>query len=155
MSTRCNICVVLKDEDLGKELKFDVSKIGKKYADKHINKVGTVTSNVKYLSIYNHSDGYYEGVGRTLLNEFNTYDKALNLVLGGDASVIIGEKVFQYCAWLGESWEDCKPEKSFSEPECKNVYLYKFEDGNWYVKHYLDKGWHLLSDVLKETCEVG
>ena len=40
------------------------------------------------VSIYCHFDGYIEGVGRTLKAHYNDKDKALNLIEGGDISVL-------------------------------------------------------------------
>ena len=57
-----------------------------------INKFQCRVKHVKlspYLEIYSHFDGYVDGVGRCLIENFGTYEKALNLVLCGDHSSII------------------------------------------------------------------
>ncbi len=152
MATRSNIAIVLKKEDIGKEMKFDVNKLpsGFTYDDECIDSVGSVTPTKPVLQIYHHWDGYPEGVGLGLLDGFNDYDSLLNLILGGDTSSILSNTIVQYCASRGEEWEDVKPQE-LDEPQLQEEYVYKFENGKWYVKDcYGHKEWTLLEEVLKE-----
>lgn len=150
MATRSNICLVLKKEDIGKSVKFDLNKLPKGITcmDEYIDKVGEVVLDKPILEIYHHWDGYPEGVGVTLVKQFNDYDTILNLLLGGDASSINDGEVCQYCAWRGENWEDVKP-STYDEPKFTEEFIYKFEDGAWYFKDGYDiKEWTNLADYL-------
>lgn len=60
MSTRCNVVIKLKPEDLNKKLTFvENDKIHELFVD----------SGFSYMFIYIHHDGYLKGVGYGLLNE--------------------------------------------------------------------------------------
>lgn len=52
MSTRCNIYMKIKDEDIGKEFSIDET---------------TFTLDSKYIGIYCHHDGYVEWVSNSSL----------------------------------------------------------------------------------------
>ena len=150
MATRSNICLVLNKEDIGKVMKFDETKLPKDvtYNHKCLNKAEEVTLEKPVLEIYHHWDGYPEGVGKTLLAQYNDYDTILNLLLGGDASSINRDNVCQYYAWRGEDWKYVKP-KQVDEPLLKEEYLYKFENGVWYFKdRYENKDWTILKEYL-------
>lgn len=107
MSTRSNITVVLRKEDLGKKLTFDHTlvkhpfvvpeKNADYYRDAFLYKdmpsftvPGALTPRKKgtALTSYCQSDGYLDGVGATLLEDFPDYGSALNLVLLGDTECI-------------------------------------------------------------------
>lgn len=72
---------------------------------------------------------------------FNTYDKALNLVLGGSCSAIGNNGgIVRYATREGEKWDFIKPNqgdnpKALAEEE----YNYLFEDGKW--KLFNDGEW--------------
>ena len=152
MATRSTICLVLRKEDIGKELKFDESKLpkGKMYSNEYIHKLESVKLEQPILEIYHHFDGYPDVVGETLVNEFNDYDSVLNLMLGGDASSINGEMVEQYCAARGEEWEHNKPQQT-NVCMLKEEYVYKFdEDGKWYFKGWGANVWTDLEKFLEE-----
>ena len=109
MSTRSCIIVKIKKEDLGKVMKFNESLVrGLESWEKNESKEGyfpEITLKYQYLSVYCHWDGYLEGVGAELKEHYNTYEKALNLVLGGSISSInipssvqmIGSEAFTFC----------------------------------------------------------
>lgn len=152
MATRSTICVVLKKEDIGKTMKFDMNKLPKGYSyDKcdEVTDFKEVELTKPILEIYHHWDGYPEGVGLTLVTHFNDYDTILNLLLGGDASSI-NDGVCQYYAWRNEEWESVKP-KCVEEAVCSEEYVYKFEDGVWSFKGWDDKDWIDLKTYLAEN----
>lgn len=152
MATRSTICLVLKKEDIGKTMKFDLAKLPKDYAYelcKEVRKFHEVELTKPILEIYHHWDGYPEGVGLTLLTYFNDYDTILNLLLGGDASSI-NDGVCQYYAWRKEDWDRVKP-KGVDTAVCSEDYVYKFEDGVWTFKGYDDKDWIDLKTYLAEN----
>jgi hypothetical protein len=148
MATRSNICLVLNKEDIGKVVKFDETKLPKGVScyNEFLDKVEEVTLEKPVLKIYHHWDGYPDGVGKTLLKQYNDYNTILNLLLGGDASSINGDSVCQYCAWVGEDWESVKPEQ-LDNPVLNEKYLYKFENGVWYFRDE-NEDWTNLEEYL-------
>ena len=107
MSTRSNITVVLRKEDLGKKLAFDHAlvkhpfvvpeKNADYYRDAFLYKdmpsftvPGILAPRKKGTALTSccQCDGYLEGVGETLLKDFPDYGSALNLVLLGDTDCI-------------------------------------------------------------------
>ena len=63
MSTRCNVAIKLRKEDLNKTLTFvENGKLHELHTD----------SGFSYMFIYIHHDGYLSGVGYGLLNELGT-----------------------------------------------------------------------------------
>lgn len=58
----------------------------------------------QYAFVYCHFDGYLEGVGERLKNEYNSYDEIVELVQGGDMS-------FPGTPYTsrGEDYNDLKP----------------------------------------------
>ena len=127
MATRATITLKIKDEDLNKTKKFDIDKLPENtsYNDDCIENLREVTLNKPYISIYHHFDGYPEGLGLTLYEEFNDYDKALNILLGGDVSSINGNTITQYCAaYKDEDWDSAKPDLSEEIPAAHQDYQY-------------------------------
>jgi len=149
MATRSTICLVLRKEDIGKELKFDETKLPKDvmYSNEYLQMVGSVKLEKPILQIYHYWDGYPQGVGYTLLEKFNDYDTILNLMLGGDASSINGDVIQQYCAWGGEDWDSVQPYQT-DEFTLTEDFIYKFEDGEWWFDGYDCDGWCNLKDYL-------
>ena len=88
--------------------------------------------------VYCHFDGYPEGVGKTLLENYDTEEKVNALIAEGDMSS------------LGATLEECKFYKEgpdtepYTIPDCEDVkekyyqsgkwmdYSYLFENGEWY-----------------------
>ena len=74
------------------------------------------------------------------MEEFNSYEKAINLIAFGDASTINGTTAVFYNSWReGEDWKHTKPRQYTSEQayeeSCDEDYAYLFKDGKWYVKN--------------------
>lgn len=167
MATRSYIRVILKEEDRNKDMKFNPSLIGDESGKYEIglNEWGrdqldvehgtweTVNPNgAEALKIYHHWDGYPEGVGDTLVNIYDTYEKALNLVLGGDCSTINGT-YNPYALRKCEDWKDIKPLAISEKEGVDEEYDYMFKDGEWYVRAMYGnklKNWMLLTRVLEE-----
>lgn len=166
MATRSNIRVVLKEEDRDREMYFDPMLIGNDSNGQykislnewgneqlsiaqslweHVNPAGA-----EALRIYHHWDGYPEGVGETLINEYNTYEKALNLVLGGDCSTI-NRAYSPYALRKSEDWDTIKPQLITEDCGISEEYDYMFKDGEWFVRSSYDKRckkWTLVSKIL-------
>lgn len=151
MSTRSNIAIVLKEEDKVRvfaELNERLKEAGARF------RYGVDNGNV--LQIYCHYDGYLRGVGQDLLNDFNSYNEALKLILEGDCSYIEDRIACHYTS-KGEDWESNRPEQR-TEPRRNEDYLYVFKDGNWKIpvndemidKKYIDKdGYCILKDYFE------
>lgn len=154
MATRATITLKIKDEDLNKTKKFDIDKLPENtsYNDDCIENLQEVTLNKPYISIYHHFDGYPEGLGLTLYEEFNDYDKALNILLGGDASSINGNTITQYCAaYKDEDWDSDKPDLSEEIPGAHQDYQYYFDGEKWWFRGYQKQEWKDLGKFLKEN----
>ena len=120
MSTRSTISV-----------KIPTKMIGKVYENIHGHQVYL---GGEYMIIYCHFDGYLDGVGEILQGYYNSFEKAFELVLGGDISSIAESlEGCDYYVRRGESWENNKPAFSDKQPERVEDYLYIFESGKWYV----------------------
>ena len=146
MATRSNIAIILKEEDKARvfaELNERLEEVGGRF------RYGVDNGNV--LQIYCHWDGYPEGVGEDLLRDFNSYDKALKLILEGDHSTPYESYVSK-----GEDWVSNRPDQRTCARRCQD-YLYVFKDGNWKIPvndeqidpMYIDKdGYCFLRDYI-------
>jgi hypothetical protein len=116
------------------------------------SRIGIKLKDESVLSVYCHWDGYPEFNGKKLQEHFNSYEKAAELVDGGDIS----------CLWTDKDWDD--KEQEFGtlyyegrgdvdvEPNLDNSfqafirgvndswsdYAYLFTNGEW--KCYTPKG---------------
>lgn len=155
MATRGTIVIKIKDEDLGKKVKVDPSYLTKKEdkIKKYETKCFEIELSKKYAEIYQHWDSYPSGLGQDLIDYWDTYDKVLNLILGGDASSV-GENVNGYVAMddRDEQYDDLKPRFSNNCPHVTEEYQYLFdEDEKWYVRgDYEIEEWVLLSEYLEK-----
>ena len=170
MGTRSRITVILSKEDRkpGKVLMFDPKKI--EYEYKYIDHTGRprclekvefdsliVPNGAEAVRMYCQFDGYPSGVGDTLIREYNTYEKAINLVLGGPA-----ESIFHYLKSDGDwggGYLNCKvvdpsntrPKTVFVKENAPSdeAYEYKFKDGRWYVHNNGSYYWSIKRMVEK------
>ena len=78
------------------------------------------------LSIYVHSDGYPDGVGQCLIDNYETYGSSLRLFEHGDASYL-GSTLKEY------RFDLVKIFNQFIE------FVYLFRDGQWLVSDNYDK----------------
>lgn len=94
------------------------------------------------VSIYCHFDGYIEGVGRTLKAHYNDKDKTLNLIEGGDISVLMNTtETTKYYKDRGDEWDTIKPEVHRSLDQLMASlrgdifieFVYLYADGKWQV----------------------
>ena len=156
MSTTSTIYVKVRKEDKGKALKCDLSKITLSFntpfnikVEEIERKITPIKLDKDYIRIYVHWDGYVDGVGRELLNNYD-YEKALNLILLGDESSIIVE-----CTpYVGrtdfpEEWEDIKP-MTLENVEQDEMFTYLLDDDDkWYVAEG-NREFELVSDLLED-----
>lgn len=104
-------------------------------------RIGIQLTDGSILSIYNHFDSYEEFLGVKLVENFNSYEKAAELIDLGDIS----------CLWTNAGWnnetlpvtgplpyssrgEECPPrlDKDLNEYLCNGEeYAYLFRNGEW------------------------
>ena len=161
MATRSFIGVVVNPQDNGKTISPSLELLGKDI-ESHLEKPEfhdtVIEDTTKVIRIYHHWDGYPDGVGLTLLEEFNSYEKAINLIAFGDASSITGTNAVFYNSWRdGEDWKITKPRQYASEQSyeesCDEDYAYLFKDGKWYVKNCWsdeDSDWKAVEEVIEK-----
>ena len=112
------------------------------------SRIGLELKNGSIVSVYHHSDGYPEWLGRILNTHYNTREKVTNLIDGGDMSSCWTQsrwnfdgsstKVEEYGPqyYVRESDGECPPrfdedmDEFFSDNE---EYSYIFRNGNWYA----------------------
>ena len=167
MGTRCNIAVLLKEEDRKRgKMTFDKSLIPVVYNER--NRSAMPFQDVPYrpfdlsrvgegqvLRIYCQFDGYTKrGVGETLLTHYGTYGKALNLMLGGHLENLMsyvdtnGTVRLGYQNWAMSGRDKAQGQRYVPQDRLINIeaadsttldglYWYLFTDGKWHV-HRLD-----------------
>lgn len=124
MSTRSRIAIILKNEDKGKVF-FPKENLlyGKLYHEdkgaEDVMGLPTLHSTAfekNVVSIYHHYVGYPTGVGITLMNHYNDYEKVRNLMLFGDASSINAhsdtDNILFYNYWRNEDWNIVQPRQN-------------------------------------------
>ena len=118
------------------------------------SRIGLELSDGSILSVYCHWDGYPEFNGVKLQEHFNSYDKAVELIDGGDISSLWTNESFrdasgatksQECGPLYYSarGEDLPPSLDNTLDEYQKYgeeYAYLFKDGEWvcYNMHQFD-----------------
>jgi hypothetical protein len=129
------IFVKVNEEDFGKVMTCDINKLPNPIIDFnhpcveyriHPNPLDKVL----YLGIYCHFDGYPSGVGEELKTKFNTYEKALNLILLGACSSIITD-IRAYHNWRNEDLEIKSVQGVYPTIGDGIDYMYVFENGEW------------------------
>ena len=95
----------------------------------------------KVKVIYVHSDGYPYGVGKILVDHYNSYDLAKQLFTEGDASYL-GD-TFAECSFYGRDWDrkeeparEYRDEWMYMEAIRGDVfieYIYIFKNNRWHV----------------------
>lgn len=167
MSTRSNILVRIKTDDKSTTKKFNPSLVDSIFTNvdggmdndtcraKAEKNCKEVELNGDIIQIYHHWDGYPEGVGETLMGEYNTYEKALNLCLGGDISSCVDNNYTSY-AVRGEDWKTIKPRMiDTDKPEeifdgIWIEYLYLFDGDKWLFAEMGENEWKDLKEYLAE-----
>lgn len=148
MATRSNIRVILREEDRNKDLKFTPNEqqaedlLKNEWGRDQLEEGMWETVNpegAEALMIYHHWDGYIKGVGKTLIEKYNSYEDALNLVLGGDCSSI-NETYAPYATRKCEDWESIKPRPISENHKMEEEYDYMFKGDQWYVRGGYDEG---------------
>lgn len=166
MGTRAYIIVKVNDSDLGRPLSFDRAKLSPdlKVIDEDSRLpisndifVETKSVDAPYLAIYMQFDGYPDGVGAALLQHFNDYSSALNLMAGGTIESL-AHNVLVYCPERRRSLEQdfhtnaYTPEQHHHPAPCES-YQYLFYQGRWYVRQS-GSLWYDLEKLLTSHSEL-
>ena len=160
MYKSAKVWVCVNNSDLGKVRKVDISDI-KLVKDTSLkitlNQVKDVVGNVKlckYTGFYVHREGEIDLLGKELINNFNSYEKALNLALLGDESYISNGKVAPDCGCAIHHWDFAKPYLYDTlDIDYDTIYVdYIFYSGKWYVR--IDKKWALLEPMIDNMIEI-
>ena len=101
----------------------------------------------KILSIYVHSDGYPDGVGQCLIDNYKTYISAEKLFRYGDASYL--GSTLKECSFYHRDWQrDLDPAhvhksfESFKKYYAGDVFIefvYLYKNGQWLVSDNYSK----------------
>ncbi len=184
MGTRSNIAILLDEKDLNRDIRFDWKKIKHPYNPrpefaKLFTKemkpyiypdlytppaIHTPSEKGSVLMTYCQLDGYPSGVGRALLEDYNDYESALNLVIAGCLETLVWVKVNKNTYYEGFQMS---PERtnpldlligtspvsgqwskevslqtfpSLDKVSRQQAYLYVFKDGCWWIARRLKRG---------------
>ena len=134
MATNSIIWLKINSDDFGKTMKCEVSELPNglsmyNYPCADVTFHPNPLDNELWAGIYCHFDGYMDGVGKELIEKFDTYEKVRNLILLGDISTLISD-IVSYQNWRNEGChirfkQGIKPET----PEY--MFGYYFENGKW------------------------
>ena len=123
------------------------------------SRIGLQLADDSVLSVYSHWDGYPEFNGVKLVEHFNSYEKAAELIDGGDIS----------CLWTNAGWNNetlpttgpqyYSSRGDVTEPRLDKTlgkylgngeeYAYLFANGEWVCYDTCD--WH---DTFKQKVEI-
>jgi len=106
------------------------------------SRIGLELSDGSVLSAYHHWDGYPEWLGRILTTHYNSYEKAAELIDGGDMSSawtnagFNNETVAQGPLYYSQRGDDCPPRLDadlceYLLPNNNEEYAYVFRNGEW------------------------
>lgn len=127
------------------------------------SRIGIQLKDDSILSVYHHSDGYPEWLGRILNTHYNSKSLTEELIDGGDMS----------CSWTDERWdnsgvqgvygpqyysqrgEECPPRLDtdlceYLLPDGSEEYAYLYKNGEWICYHMHQ----FEDDKLPEVLEI-
>ena len=114
------------------------------------SRIGIELSDGSILSAYHHWDGYPEWLGRILQTHYNSYEKASELIDGGDMSLCWNDN--KEPEYYSERGEDCPPRHD------KNLKEY-LSEGEEYAYLYTNNEWicydmHQFEEREPELVEI-
>ena len=142
MSTNSNIIIQVSDEFIQTThqfmptaLPFPESQWDSHGEYKDSDKAEPIRIVKPFLGIYCHWNNYPDVVGKALVTKFDTFEKTLNLILGGDCSVITEDQVLRYATRPAEEWENIKPKQLDEIKKFTDLasYVYVFKKDRWYL----------------------
>jgi len=97
--------------------------------------IGVVDNAGQVHAVYCHFDGYPEGVGRTLVDHWNSKTRAMKLIIGGGNMRTLGATLDECEFFPNDLFEIFDSVDQFlsvmSDSDCE--YLYVFADDQWTV----------------------
>ena len=149
MATRSCIIVKVRNSDVGTTQKYTDEKSkapANDWGGDAVDKCENVNIEKPYMGVYCHWDGYPSGVGTSLKVFADTYERALNLVLGGSISSVNDDDFTHYANRNGEIWSHIKPIQGDTaidvNAEVNEDYAYLFDEDNG--------GWKVLNMETNE-----
>ena len=149
MATRSCIIVKVRNSDIGTTQKYSDEKSKAPANDwgcDGVDKCENVKIEKPYIGVYCHWNGYPSGVGAALKVFADTYERALNLVLGGSISSISDDSFTHYANRNGEEWRYICPIQGDTaidvNAKVNENYAYLFDEDNG--------GWKVLSRETNE-----
>ena len=126
-------------------------------------RIGLLQEDLSVLSVYHHWDGYPEWLGVTLKEHYNTYEKASELIDGGNMGSCYSDNEFDYEKqefvkqdpkpnYYGGDSERPRLSRNFTQfafdSKSGEEYLYLFVDNEWNgfsLDHkYSEEDWEIL-----------
>lgn len=149
MATRSCIIVKVRENEIGTTQKYSDEKSkapASSWGGSGINKCEDVKIEKPYIGVYCHWDGYPSGVGASLKSFADTYERALNMVLGGSISSVDNDSFTHYANRDGEIWSYITPIQGDTaidvNAKIDENYAYLFDEDNG--------GWKILNKETKE-----
>ena len=135
-------------------------------------RIGILLPDDSILSVYHHFDGYPEGLGVKLVDYYNTYEKASELIDGGNMSNCYSDSVFD--VETGEFHPVADPQPTyyggddeapilsknfdeFTQIDCWQEYSYIFVTDRWVgyaIKQNYDENYEKIVSVTVEEVEI-
>lgn len=149
MATRSCIIVKVRNSDVGTTQKYSDEKSkapANDWGGDGVDLCEDVKIEKPYMGVYCHWGGYPSGVGAALKVFADTYERALNLVLGGSISSIDEDNFTHYANRDGEVWSHIEPIQGDTaidvNAEVDEDYAYLFDEDNG--------GWKILNRETNE-----
>ena len=135
------------------------------------SRIGILLPDDSILSVYHHWDGYPEWLGVTLEEHYNTYEKASELIDGGNMGSCYSdneynpeteeyEKIEPRATYYGGDEEAPILSKNFDEftrIDCWQEYAYVFVKDRWVgysVHHKWNDDYSKMTDCIVEEVEI-
>ena len=135
------------------------------------SRIGILLPDDSILSVYHHWDGYPEWLGVTLEEHYNTYEKASELIDGGNMSSCYSENEYddetqefvkrdprpEYYGGDDEAPILSKNFDEFTRIDCWQEYSYVFVKDRWVaysINQKFDKDYNNITKVIVKEVEI-
>ena len=135
------------------------------------SRIGILLPDDSILSVYHHWDGYPEWLGATLEEHYNTYEKASELIDGGNMSSCYSDNEYdeekqefvkrdprpEYYGGDDEAPILSKNFDEFTRIDCWQEYSYVFVKDRWVaysINQKFDKDYNNITKVIVKEVEI-
>ena len=135
------------------------------------SRIGILLPDDSILSVYHHWDGYPEWLGVTLVEHYNTYEKASELIDGGNMSSCYSDNEYddetqefvkrdprpEYYGGDEEAPILSKNFDEFTRIDCWQEYSYVFVKDRWVaysINQKFDKDYNNITKVIVKEVEI-